>query len=57
MIEVKPCPFCGVVPIITNGMLIHYPGWKGGCVLDGYGWPVADVDEWNRRVDNKGEGI
>ena len=59
MTELKPCPFCGVVPTVefNNGIKKYWIGCNNPkCRIQ----PTTDahtnksviVREWNRRVDN-----
>ena len=60
-IKLKPCPFCGGVPVIhvENGVRVVCPHCLGSskCLVDGYsaGHPRGEatysvVEAWNRRV-------
>jgi len=42
---VKPCPFCGRVPVVGGGVV---KCGNDDCSL--WGWPVA-VTDWNRRAE------
>lgn len=58
MDEIKPCPFCGTIPKVQNGMLVHPEAMArdGACVLAGWGisiihskWGTKQVTAWNTR--------
>lgn len=64
MIELKPCPFCGIglESIELRGhWMYHHPltgtatdeGYHKGCILDDHTWPIGErnIELWNRRAE------